>query len=136
MTSMIPVQPFGRTGHESTRVIFGAAALGNVSQDEADQTIEVIRQHGINHIDTAASYGDAELRLGPWMETHRDEFFLTFTKKVQPDRVQSSSIRSWFPGISEYGSAALYLLSSSDNEQYKETLLEEDRRMPAGITVC
>jgi aryl-alcohol dehydrogenase-like predicted oxidoreductase len=73
---MIPVQPFGRTGHESTRLLFGAAAIGNVSQDEADQTMDLIREHRINHIDTAASYGDAELRLGPWMETHRDEFFL------------------------------------------------------------
>jgi aryl-alcohol dehydrogenase-like predicted oxidoreductase len=76
MRSMIPVQPFGRTGHDSTRLLFGAAAIGNVSQDEADQTMELIREHRINHIDTAASYGDAELRLGPWMETHRDEFFL------------------------------------------------------------
>lgn len=73
---MIPVLPFGRTGHESTRLIFGAAAIGNVSQEEADQTMELIRRHGINHIDTAASYGDAELRLGPWMELYRDEFFL------------------------------------------------------------
>jgi aryl-alcohol dehydrogenase-like predicted oxidoreductase len=73
---MIPIQPFGRTGHDSTRLLFGAAAIGNVSQEEADQTMELIREHGINHIDTAASYGDAELRLGPWMETHRDEFFL------------------------------------------------------------
>ena len=73
---MIPVQPFGRTGHESTRLLFGAASIGNVSQDEADQTMDLIREHRINHIDTAASYGDAELRLGPWMETHRDEFFL------------------------------------------------------------
>lgn len=76
MAFMISVQPFGHTGHQSTRLLFGAAALGNVSQDEADQTMELIREHGINHIDTAASYGDAELRLGPWMETHRDEFFL------------------------------------------------------------
>jgi aryl-alcohol dehydrogenase-like predicted oxidoreductase len=73
---MIALQPFGRTGHESTRILFGAAAISNVSQDEADQTMELIREHGINHIDTAASYGDAELRLGPWMETHRDDFFL------------------------------------------------------------
>jgi aryl-alcohol dehydrogenase-like predicted oxidoreductase len=76
MRSMIALQPFGRTGHESTRILFGAAAISNVSQDEADQTMELIREHGINHIDTAASYGDAELRLGPWMETHRDDFFL------------------------------------------------------------
>jgi aryl-alcohol dehydrogenase-like predicted oxidoreductase len=88
MTIMIPVQPFGRTGHQSTRLLFGAAALGNVSQDEADQTMELIRAHGINHIDTAASYGDAELRLGPWMETHRGEFFLA-TKTGERTRAEA-----------------------------------------------
>ena len=88
MTSMIPVQAFGRTGHQSTRLLFGAAALGNVSQDEADQTVELIRAHGINHIDTAASYGDAELRLGPWMERHRDEFFLA-TKTGERTRAEA-----------------------------------------------
>ena len=87
---MIPVQPFGRTGHESTRLLFGAAAIGNVSQEEADQTMELIREHGINHIDTAASYGDAELRLGPWMETHREEFFLA-TKTGERTRVEASN---------------------------------------------
>ncbi len=76
MSPMIPLQPFGRTGHQSTRVIFGAAALSVVTQDEADQTMELVSQSGINHIDTAASYGDAELRLGPWLEHHRDEVFL------------------------------------------------------------
>ncbi len=73
---MIPTQPFGRTGHDSTRIIFGAAALGKVTQDEADSTMELLIQHGINHIDTAASYGGSEDRLGPWMATHRDRFFL------------------------------------------------------------
>jgi aryl-alcohol dehydrogenase-like predicted oxidoreductase len=73
---MIPTLPFGRTGHESTRLIFGAAALGSVTQDEADSTLELIRRHGINHIDVAASYGDAEIRLGPWLEQHRDDCFL------------------------------------------------------------
>ncbi len=62
--------------------------LGNVSQDEADQTMELILEHGINHIDTAASYGDAELRLGPWMETHRDEFFLA-TKTGERTRAEA-----------------------------------------------
>jgi aryl-alcohol dehydrogenase-like predicted oxidoreductase len=88
MRSMIALQPFGRTGHESTRILFGAAAIGNVSQQEADQTMELIREHGINHIDTAASYGDAELRLGPWMETHRDEFFLA-TKTGERTRAEA-----------------------------------------------
>jgi aryl-alcohol dehydrogenase-like predicted oxidoreductase len=73
---MIASQPFGRTGHHSTRTIFGAAALGQVSQDDADRTLEVLLQFGVNHIDVAASYGDAELRIGPWMVRHRDDFFL------------------------------------------------------------
>ena len=69
---MIPTETFGRTGHQSTRVIFGAAALGAMTQEEADQTMELLLRYGVNHIDTAASYGDSELRLGPWMERHRD----------------------------------------------------------------
>lgn len=73
---MIATQPFGRTGHMSTRAIFGAAALSEVSQDEADQTLEVLLRYGVNHIDVAASYGDAELRIGPWMDRHRERFFL------------------------------------------------------------
>ena len=73
---MIPKAPFGRTGHMSTRVIFGAAALGRVTQEEADRTLDVLLQYGINHIDTAASYGEAEDRIGPWMPRYRKEFFL------------------------------------------------------------
>lgn len=73
---MIPTLPFGRTGHDSLRIIFGAAALSRVSQAEADQTMELILHHGINHIDTAASYGEAEVRLGPWLAKHRDTFFV------------------------------------------------------------
>lgn len=73
---MIPLQPFGRTGHHSTRVIFGAAAFSAVTQEDADRTLAYVAEHGINHIDTAASYGDAELRLGPFIERHRDAFFL------------------------------------------------------------
>lgn len=73
---MIEHQPFGRTGHTSTRTIFGAAALARVTQAEADRTLEILLKYGINHIDTAASYGDAELRIGPWMGRHRRDFFL------------------------------------------------------------
>jgi aryl-alcohol dehydrogenase-like predicted oxidoreductase len=73
---MIRKQIFGRTGHESTVTIFGAAALGRVSQAVADETLDVMLEYGINHIDTAASYGDAELRIGPWMAKHRKDFFL------------------------------------------------------------
>ena len=62
---MMEYAPFGRTGHDSSRVIFGAAALGGMRQERADQTLTVVLDSGINHIDTAASYGDSELRLRP-----------------------------------------------------------------------
>src|SRR3954470_17834659 len=71
---MIDRAPFGATGHESSRVIFGAAALGNASKADSDRTLEVLLEHGINHIDVAAAYGDAELRVAPWLKQH--EFFL------------------------------------------------------------
>jgi aryl-alcohol dehydrogenase-like predicted oxidoreductase len=73
---MIEKLPFGRTGHLSTRAVFGAAALSQVTQAEADNTLDVLLRYGVNHIDTAASYGDAELRIGPWMARHRPHFFL------------------------------------------------------------
>ena len=72
----IPTFPFGSTGHVSTRCIFGGTALARASQEEADRTLEVLLRYGINHIDTAAGYGDSELRIGPWMRRHRDRFFL------------------------------------------------------------
>src|SRR3954466_2952860 len=71
---MIDRAPFGATGHESSRVIFGAAALGDVSKADADRTLEHLLEHGVNHIDVAASYGDAELRIATWLREH--EFFL------------------------------------------------------------
>jgi aryl-alcohol dehydrogenase-like predicted oxidoreductase len=73
---VIPQAEFGRTDHASSRVIFGAAALGAMRQERADELLDLLLAHGVNHIDVAASYGDAELRVGPWMDRHRDEFFL------------------------------------------------------------
>lgn len=72
----LPTLTFGRTGHESSRILFGAAALGAMTQDRADATIAQVRAAGVNHFDTAASYGESELRLAPWLASHRDEIFL------------------------------------------------------------
>jgi aryl-alcohol dehydrogenase-like predicted oxidoreductase len=72
----IPVDAFGRTGHNSSRTIFGAASLSRVTQGAADRTLEVLLEHGVNHIDTAASYGDAELRIRPWLKREPGRFFL------------------------------------------------------------
>jgi aryl-alcohol dehydrogenase-like predicted oxidoreductase len=73
---MITKKLFGRTGHESTRVVFGGASLSKVTQDEADQTLEILLRYGVNHLDVAAGYGDAELRIAPWLKKHPDHFFL------------------------------------------------------------
>jgi len=67
---------FGRTGHVSTRVIFGAYALSKSTQAEADRVLSMLLEYGVNHIDTAPMYGNAEKRIGPWMKAHRDYFFL------------------------------------------------------------
>ncbi|MCA9933737.1 MAG: aldo/keto reductase [Ardenticatenaceae bacterium] len=104
---MIPKAEFGRTGHISTRTLFGAAALSRVSQADADRTLDVLLKYGVNHIDVAASYGDAELRIGPWMQQYRDQFFLaTKTEKRtyagaweelqrSLERLQTDSVDLW-----------------------------------------
>ncbi len=73
---MIPKKEFGRTGHRSTRTIFGAVALASISQDKANETLEMLLERGVNHIDVARSYGDAEIKLAPGLKQYRDEFFL------------------------------------------------------------
>ena len=73
---MIARQDFGRTGHQSSRVIFGAAAFWKANERVGERALDLLRTHGVNHIDVAASYGEAEDHVGVWMERHRDEFFL------------------------------------------------------------
>ena len=85
----IQKMPFGRLGHMSTRTLFGAAALSHVSQAEADLTLDILLQYGVNHIDVAASYGEAELRVAPWLKRYPDHFFVatkTGERKAQPAR--------------------------------------------------
>ena len=92
---MIARHPFGSTGHQSSRVIFGAAALGNMKQEKADAVLEVLIEYGVNHIDTAAAYGDSELRIGAWMPEHRKRFFLaTKTGDRTYDAARASLHRS------------------------------------------
>ena len=73
---MLEHRRFGRTGHQSSRVIFGAAALGRMTQEKADSLLPVLDEFGVNHLDVAASYGDAELRLAPWLAGRRADFFV------------------------------------------------------------
>lgn len=87
---MIERIAFGSTGHHSSRTIFGAAALGAMRQDRADQVLAKLDVYGINHIDVAASYGEAELRLAPFLQTRRDDFFLA-TKTGMRTRDQAKA---------------------------------------------
>jgi aryl-alcohol dehydrogenase-like predicted oxidoreductase len=73
---VIATAPFGSTGHESSRTIFGAAALGNVSHADAERTLDLLLAHGVNHVDTAASYGDSELRIASWLRREPGRFFV------------------------------------------------------------
>jgi aryl-alcohol dehydrogenase-like predicted oxidoreductase len=79
---MIDKARFGRTNHLSSRIIFGAAALWTQDQARTDRALDLLLEYGVNHIDTAASYGDSELCIGPWMDRYRNDFFLaTKTEK-------------------------------------------------------
>jgi aryl-alcohol dehydrogenase-like predicted oxidoreductase len=73
---MLQQRRFGRTGHLSTVAIFGAAAFWEISQEQADRVMEQVIASGVNHIDVAPSYGQAEERIGPWMRNERGRFFL------------------------------------------------------------
>ena len=95
VASMIERAPFGRTGHDSSRVIFGSAGIARADQETADRLLPLLLEHGVNHIDTAAMYGDAELRLAPWLQEHPGEFFLaTKTHARDGDGARSSLERS------------------------------------------
>ena len=87
--------PFGRTGHHSSRVIFGGAALSRVTQDVADRTLEILLEYGVNHIDVAANYGHAELRVQPWLRREPNRFFLaTKTGRRRADEAREELHRS------------------------------------------
>jgi aryl-alcohol dehydrogenase-like predicted oxidoreductase len=90
--SSIATMPFGNTGHTSTRIIFGAAAIGAMQQPKADQVLETLLEFGINHIDVAAMYGDAELRLAPFLRERRDEFFLATKTRDRSRQAAAESI--------------------------------------------
>ncbi len=96
---MIPRAPFGTTGHESRRTIFGGAALSRASEADADRALELVTRYRVNHLDTAASYGDSELRLAPWLSGNgRDRFFLATktgerTYQGAADQIRRSLVR-------------------------------------------
>ena len=93
LPAMIERRAFGRTGHLSTATVFGGAALARASQADADRTLDVLLRYGVNHIDTAARYGDSELRIGPWMARHRKDFFLATKTGIRTAREAGEEIQ-------------------------------------------
>lgn len=129
---MIEKKLFGRTGHESTRVLFGAAALGSISQRSSDETMELLVKYGINHIDTAASYGDAEIRLGPWIKQHRQEVFLATKTEERTRQGAWDSLRRSLDRL-QTDHVDLFQLHSLSDPQEWETALGPDGALEAFV---
>jgi aryl-alcohol dehydrogenase-like predicted oxidoreductase len=120
---------FGRTGHMSTVAIFGAAALSSVDQKTADLAVETILEFGVNHIDVAPSYGEAEARLAPWMPQLRDQFFVgckTMERKKDDarDEMQRSLERLKMTSFDLYQIHAVTTLADLDEVTRKGGALE------------
>ena len=129
---MITTAPFGRTGHQSTRTIFGAAAFSRVTQEVADETMELLLREGINHIDTAASYGDSEVRLGPWMAKHRDTFFLATKTGERTYAAARDQIRRSLERLQVKQLDLIQLHNLVDPEEW-ETALGPDGALKAAV---
>lgn len=129
---MIPTSPFGTTGHDSTRVIFGAAALRGMSQERADATLALITDAGVNHVDTAADYGRAEERLHDWLQDHRASIFLaTKTGQRTGDAARAELERSLERmGVDHVDLVQLHNLVEEDEWQ---TALSADGALPAMV---
>jgi aryl-alcohol dehydrogenase-like predicted oxidoreductase len=120
---------FGRTGHRSTVAIFGAAAFWEISQADADKVMERVIEAGINHMDIAPSYGQAEERVGPWMQNERRRFFLGCktmerTKQGAWDEMQRSLKRLQTETFDLYQCHAITTLEELDAVTMKGGALE------------
>jgi aryl-alcohol dehydrogenase-like predicted oxidoreductase len=129
---MIERIPFGRTGHDSTRVIFGAATLGGMRQEKADDVLAMMRAAGLNHIDVARSYGEAELRLAPFLADHRGDYFLA-TKTGQ--RAGSDARRELEESLQRMGTDQVDLIQMHNltDEPGWQQAMADDGALPALI---
>ena len=130
---MIERARFGRTGHESTRTIFGAAALSKASAADADRALALVERYGVNHIDTAASYGDSELRLASWLRGGgRDRFFLATKTGERTYRGAREQIRASLARL-EVDHVDLIQLHNLVDPSEWETALGPDGALRAAI---
>ena len=129
---MIPLLPFGQTGHTSTRVIFGAVALRRASLEETQRTFAMLKSYGINHIDAAPSYGEAEVCVGWMMPTERQNFFLATKVK---DRTYADAKASIQRSLERLQVSQLDLLQIHEivNEEMRQAALGSDGAIQAMI---
>ena len=120
---MIQTKLFGRTGHQSTRTIFGAFALSTLSQKQANEVLELLFNFGINHIDTAPSYGDSEIRIGPWMKQHRDKFFLATKTEGRTYQAAMDELKQSFERMN-VDSVDLWQMHNIINQKQWETAMQ------------
>jgi aryl-alcohol dehydrogenase-like predicted oxidoreductase len=120
----------GKTGHMSSILTLGGAAIGNITQAEADRAIEMAMEHGINHIDVAPAYGEAELRIGPWMPKHRNDFFLGCKTQARDKAGAWESIKRSLDRL-KTNSFDLFQFHGVDNIKDLETILGPEGALEA-----
>lgn len=129
---MIERLPFGATGHESTRIVFGAAALAMATPEEGERALELLLASGVNHIDAAASYGDAELRVGEWMPRHRGDFFLATKTGERRYTAARDQIRASLERLRTDHLDLIQLHNLTDDEGF-EIAFSEDGALRAAV---
>jgi aryl-alcohol dehydrogenase-like predicted oxidoreductase len=120
----------GRTGHMSSVLTLGGYAIGFISQTEANEVMEIALDHGVNHIDVAPTYGEAELRLKKWMKEHRDDFFLACKTRERTNEGAAAELRRSLErlGVDHFD---LYQLHGLDGQSELEVALGDDGAMTA-----
>lgn len=123
-------RPLGETGHDSTVVTFGAIALNWLEQEGANQLVELLLEYGVNHVDVAPTYGDAELKLGPKLRQHREELFVGC--KTQ-EREYEGARRELERSLDRLGvdSIDLYQVHGLETGEELETVTEPDGALAA-----
>ncbi|NIQ05797.1 MAG: aldo/keto reductase [Candidatus Korarchaeota archaeon] len=128
----IPKRPFGETNHPSSAAIFGGYALNTATVEETRKTLGILQEYGVNHIDTAPSYGDSEVRIGKWMEHHRDAFFLATKIDKRTYTAAKNQIQRSLERLQVKRVDLIQFHNLTDPEEW-ETVFSEDGALTAAI---
>lgn len=80
----------GRTGHQSSVAILGAAAFWGSTPEDTEIAFAHALDAGVNHLDIAPQYGRAQELVGPLVPGVRDRLFVGCkTLRANPDGVRA-----------------------------------------------